>query len=239
MKRFYKLVSTHRTPAGFEIHLDGKPVKTPLKHNLQTLHSALADAIVREWAEQEDDIIPGSMPLTQILSTQIDKVATERGDMTAAIMKYLDTDLICYRTDHPPDIAKKQQEAWDPWINWFKNTYVCSLQTTTGLTALHQDENTHKTVLDYVESMEVEEFTILQMLVPATGSLVLPLAFLKGAIDTGTLYNAIRVEERHKEELYDADRYGSDPAQQKKDDALRIDITAARRFLDLTKSGTH
>ena len=109
MKRFYKLVSTKKEPGGFGVCLDGKPVKTPSGTLLLAPTENLADEIVKEWAAQEEIIVPDSMPLTQILTTKIDRISKERQAMSEAVMKYLDTDLLCYRTTEPPELAQMQQ----------------------------------------------------------------------------------------------------------------------------------
>ena len=116
MKRFYKLVSTNKTAEGWAIHLDGKPVKTPIRTTLIAPNEALANELVREWAAQEETIDPETMPLTQILSTQIDRVRVQRAAMSTEILKFLNTDLLCYRApkDQPPGQLERQAEIWDP-----------------------------------------------------------------------------------------------------------------------------
>lgn len=111
MKRFYKMVSSKKTDEGYAIQLDGKIVNTPLGQTMAALTEALADAIVLEWAAQEDKIKPETMPLTQILTTRIDKTR-DRGAITEAVMKYLDTDLVCYWAKEPEALAKRQKEVW-------------------------------------------------------------------------------------------------------------------------------
>jgi len=83
MNRFYTLVSTHKTEGGYEIHLDGRPVKTPLKKVLLAGNEGVANALQAEWAAQDDEIKPDSMPLTQIISTQIDRIGQERETIQA------------------------------------------------------------------------------------------------------------------------------------------------------------
>jgi len=78
MKRFYKLVSVDAVRNGFEIQLDGRNIKTPMKNILSAPSRKLADAIMAEWAAQDKEILPDTMPLTQILSTRIDRVSNER-----------------------------------------------------------------------------------------------------------------------------------------------------------------
>ncbi|MCB1721910.1 MAG: hypothetical protein KDI11_09165, partial [Alphaproteobacteria bacterium] len=110
MKKFYKLVSVHQDIGGWAVHLDGRPVKTPLKKTLLAPTEALAASIQEEWAAQDETIDPETMPLTQILSTQIDRVSAQRDAMSAELLKFLDTDLICYRApkDQPAGQAERQ-----------------------------------------------------------------------------------------------------------------------------------
>ena len=232
MKRFYKLVSTHKEPNGWAVHLDGKPVKTPAKILLLAPNEKLADLIVQEWATQEEAIDPDSMPLTQILSTQIDQVGAQRETMTTEILKYLNTDLICYRAgENPPGQSEKQAESWDPWISWFEEKFGVSLKTTTDLIALTHDEAAYNAAQAHIENLDDAHFTVLQMLVPLSGSLVLALAFTESAITPDELFAATHVEEHFKDEIYDAERYGRDPLQEQKDEVMMRDLNAAEIFL--------
>ncbi len=235
MKRFYKLVSTHREAEGYAIHLDGRPVKTPMRTVLIAPNEALANEIVKEWAAQEDMIDPETMPLTQILSTQIDRVSGQREEMSVPLLKYLDTDLLCYRApkDEPPGQAEKQAEIWDPSLAWFEKRFGTALQTTSDLIALAQPESAHKAVQETVESYDEARFTALQLVVPLAGSLVLALAFIEGEITPQELYIATRVEEHFKDEIYNAEKYGRDPLIEKKDAAMMRDLEATATFLKL------
>lgn len=232
MKRFYKRVSTKKEPEGWVIHLDEKPLRTPAKAALLAPTEKLAEAIVKEWKSQEDEISPETMPLTQILSTQIDQVTYQRKQMTQAILKYLNTDLLCYRAGgEPPGQAEKQAEAWDPWLSWFKEKFGEELGITDGLAAIPQPAEAHQKVHDYIENLDNAHFTILQMLVPTSGSLVLGLAFIEHAIQPEEIYKAARVEEHFKDEIYNAEFYGRDPLIQKKDAVMQRDLKAAKEFL--------
>lgn len=233
MKKFYKLVSVETVDNGFAIQLDGKPVKTPSGAVLQAPTQALADGITAEWAAQEDEIVPDTMPLTQILTTEQDQVAMARAEMTDKVLAYLDTDLICYRAAEPAALAQKQQQIWDPWLVWFKEHYEEELESTTGLAALKQPENAHKRVKEAVNMMNDYEFTVLQMVTPLAGSLVLALAFVKGDASPDDLYDAAYVEENYKAEIYNEAEHGAAPLQEKKQAAMKRDLVAARKFLEL------
>ncbi|MEM7650933.1 MAG: ATP12 family protein [Pseudomonadota bacterium] len=232
MKRFYKLVSSAKETGGWSIQLDGKPVKTPMKATLLAPNQALADLIVQEWAAQEDIIDPETMPITQILSTQTDQVANQRAEMSVEILKYLDTDLLCYRAGvEPPGQADAQAQSWNPWLKWFEDKFGEKLKTTTDLVALRHDESAHKAAREFAEALDDAHFTVLQMLVPLSGSLVLAMAFTERAISPQELFDATHVEEHFKDKIYNAELYGRDPLQEQKDEVMMRDLKAAEVFL--------
>lgn len=233
MKRFYKLVSVHETQDGHEIHLDGRAVKTPMKAALSCASEKLAGAMMTEWAAQEEEILPDTMPLTQILSTRIDRVAQERGAMEPLILAYLNTDLVCYHADNPEALRAQQISMWGVSLSWFEQKYGGALLVTDGLAALTQPEELHAAVRDNVQNLTADYFTILQLVCAASGSLVLALAFVHGEVDAAHIFDAVRIEESYKDDLYNAEKYGPDPAQDKKDKALLRDLKAAEQYLKL------
>jgi chaperone required for assembly of F1-ATPase len=233
MKRFYKLVSTQETNNGYLIMLDGRAVKTAMKEELLASTEALANALVLEWSGQEEEIVPDSMPLTQILSTKIDRVAKERSAMEEILFKYVDTDLLCYRTDHPPELQTAQEEAWDGYLEWFENEHGANLETTHAITALTQSAAAHDAIQSNIKSLSDDHFTVLQLVSSSCGSLVLGLAALVGKANADELYAAIRVEEKFKAEIYNEEFYGGDPAQEQKDKAIQADLKSALEYLEL------
>ena len=170
------------------------------------------------------------MPLMQILATKIDQVSVGRAVMTEEVMKYLDTDLICYRTDQHP-LAEPQKKSWDPWVEWFAGKFGVTLETTMGLKALKQPEQAHDDVRDYIDALDDDAFTILQIITPLSGSVVLALAFVEGAISADEIFAVMRIEENWKAELYNEKLHGPDPAQGKKDAAIKADLAAAEKYL--------
>lgn len=235
MKRFYKTVATGTDSSGYTVLLDGRPVKAPSGKLLAAPCEALAQELMKEWAAQDIEIVPDSMPLTQILTTRIDRVSREREAMSAAILKYLDTDLLCYRTDHPPALAQAQGEAWDPWLAWFERRFGTPLETTTGLRALRQDEALAERIREHVQAMDDDVFTVFQLVTALGGSMVLALAFMEDELSPAQLFEAIRVEERWKAALYDEERYGPDPMQARKDESAQTDLAAAQLYLKALK----
>ena len=231
MKRFYKLVSTQKTSNGYHIMLDGRPVKTALKRELLAPNEVMANALVLEWSGQDEEIIPDSMPLTQILSTKIDRVEHEREAIQSYLFKYLDTDLLCYRTNHPPELQEAQEEMWNPYLDWFEKEYGQALETTFEISALQQSDDAHEKVQESIKALDDHHFTALQLIVSAAGSIVLGLAALKDKASADDIYAAMRVEENFKAKIYNEEFYGADPAQEEKDKATQADLNAATEYL--------
>lgn len=231
MKRFYKTVTTSQNTGLYKILLDGRTVKTPEKQELATKYKGLADSIMKEWAKQEENILPEAMPLTQILTTKIDRVEFQRPEMTERLLKYLDTDLVCYRADHPPEIAERQALHGDPALVWFEKKFGVALKTTITLNALAQPKEAHAKVFDFINTINHDKFTILQLVTSLSGSLILSLMFLEGDLNAVAIFNASHAEESYHAEIYNEEKYGPDPIQGKKDEAVKRDLAAAEEYL--------
>src|SRR5688572_706994 len=70
-KRFYKAVSVAPRENLFEVHLDGRAIRTPAKQPLAVATEPLARAIADEWEAQGERIDPATMPLTKLVNTAI------------------------------------------------------------------------------------------------------------------------------------------------------------------------
>ena len=232
MKRVYKLASYNKTEDGFVIQLDGKTIKTPLAQPLAAPNRTIADAIVKEWLSQGENIIPDSMPVTQILTTALDRTR-ERDAVTKALLKYLDTDLLCYRVKEPVDLAKRQKETWDRWLTWFDEHFESPLEVTYGIDALTQDSDTHKQIWNYLEALDEFYFTVLQIVTSLTGSIVLGLAFVENEATPEDVYNAAELEEIYHTEIAGEAEYGADPVQERRQGVLRRELASSKEFLSL------
>lgn len=232
MKKFYHLVAVNHTPEGYVVLLDGKPVKTPAKRSLVMPTEALANEIMKEWVAQVDEIKPETMPLTQFMVTFLDKVQDQRDVIHKELMAYLDTDLVCYRTEDPPQYAEAQREAWDPLVTWFEQEFSAPLMTTTRIEALKQSETAHQNVETYVRNLNDHEFSVLQIVTAETGSLVMALMFLEGAITPDETFKAAQVEELLKSKIHHEDFYGKAPDVEKKQNNQLLAYNAARTLLE-------
>lgn len=235
MKRFYKLASTRKSDEGYEIQLDGKTIKTPLGQPIAAPTEALADAIVLEWAGQEEKVKPETMPLTQMLTTAIDKIR-DREKITESVMKYLDTDLVCYWTKEPEELAKRQKEVWGQWVKWFESHFEVPLYTTKKIDAIKQEDEAHKRTWNYIEALDDYYFTALHVMTSLSGSLVLALAFTEGDINPQEIFEVSYLEELFRGEIYNEEKYGAAPNEEAERAAFMRDAEASQKFLELANS---
>lgn len=232
MKRFYKIVSVSQEASGYVVQLDGKTIKTPMKDTMVVPSELLAHAIMQEWADQSEEICPETMPLTQVLNSKIDRVQPNRSELEKNALRYLDTDLICYRGGDEEGIEERQKDVWDPLITWFENDFSYALKTTSSLAAVRQSEQVHELVDGAVRHLDDDRFTLLYLITTEIGSLISALAFIKKAIDPSALMKVAFVEEDLKDELYKAEKYGPDPMIEKKRKALNISLHAYETYRD-------
>ena len=142
MKRFWKDVWVQPEWDAWGIRLDGRPVKTPAQAPLAAPNQKLADAIADEWRSVEGEVDPRAMPLTGLANAAIDRVAPERQAFAGGLVRYAEADLACYRSEWPPELATRQQAAWDPLLAWARRRYDVDFSMTSGLMHVPQPQAT-------------------------------------------------------------------------------------------------
>lgn len=226
MKRFYKSVAVDPTPEGFRIFLDGKPVITPGRDALLLPTQAMADTIAEEWRLQGEEIIPVSMPMLRLANTTLDGVSKTREAVVAAILRFGEHDLICYRAEGPAALAARQQQAWDPMLDWVASRFGVSLTAATGLGHIAQPAETMARLGQAIAAYDDFALASLHVMASITGSLVLALALAEGALNPAQAFQMSRIDEDHQTELW-----GEDAEAAKRAHALAREMDVAMAFL--------
>lgn len=234
MKRFYKAADIIQDGEGYGVQLDGRSVKTPGKVNLIAPNEKLARLSAEEWNAQGEHILPETMPLTQLLNTRLDHIVNggQRPALEREILKFINTDLLCYRADAPEDLVARQDQHWQKPLDWFERETGLRFEVTQGLAALTQDKAIHERMAAEIAALDDDRFTIAQMITPACSSSVLALAFVKHGASVDDLMACSFLEEDHKFDLYNEAVHGGDPLTEKKRKALRRDLEAASAYLN-------
>lgn len=228
MKRFWKDAAAVPAEGGHDIHLDGKPVRTPGRVSLTLPSPALAEAIAEEWRAVGETIDPRAMPLTGLANAAIDRIAPDPAAFAAGLAKYGESDLLCYRADHPLELQLRQQAAWDTLLHWARARYGIDPVTTTGVMHRPQSPETVARLAETVATRSPFELAALSPLVTVTGSLIAALALLEGAATSEDIWSAANLDED-----WQVEHWGEDDLARKARTARRADFDAGARFLSL------
>ena len=227
-KRFYKKVEVEALEDGFAVVLDGRPVRTPMKSKLQLPSQRLASAVAEEWDAQTETIDLTSMALTGFANTALDRVRSRRKEVLDEIVGYADTDLLCYRAADPPDLVKRQEQEWQPHLDWLARIHGVKLVSTVGIVHVKQDVDALAAIRRVVGVRDDFTLTGLHVLMMGTGSFVLGLAVLEGALEASAAVAAGLLDE-----IYQAELWGEDPLLTERVEGLRRELLAAERFISL------
>ncbi len=204
-RRFWKTADIQPQGAGWEVVLDGRPLRTPGKLPLILPTEALARAIAAEWDAQTDVIDPNRMPLTRAANSAVEKVTPQFHDVTSMLGDYGGTDLLSYRASEPEALTRMQALGWDPLIDWAATELRAPLRITHGVIPVPQDPAVLLKLQAEIASLDAFALTALHDLVTLPGSLILGLAVLRGRLDAETAWNLARIDEE-----FQADRWGRD-----------------------------
>lgn len=229
-KRFWKTVSVTEAEGepGYAVHLDTRRVMTPGKRPLTLPTRPMAEAVAAEWAAQEDEIRPLTMPVTRAANSAIERVAPNHAEVAAMLAAYAETDLTCHRAETPEALAERQAAAWDPLLDWLADTRGARLFPTAGILPVDQPPRSLATLSSHVAAFDAFRLTALHDLVTLSGSLVIGLAVAHGRLDPDAAWAASRIDEDWQIEQWGRDAEAEAAAAVK----LR-DFQRARAFWDL------
>lgn len=232
MKRFWDQAACVEEDGNFAVLLDGRPMRLPGGGTLRVATRALGEALAGEWQSAGGGAKGGKMswddvPLTRLAGTAAERIAPAPDATVAAIAKYAETELLCYRaTDQA--LAARQAEAWDPWLDWAARELGVELATTIGIMPIAQDAAALAAVHRVVAPLSPVGLSALGVLVPALGSLVLGVAVQR---------RALNCEEAHRlsilDELYQEERWGLDWEAEDRRQKVAADLAVAAKLAAL------
>ncbi len=226
-KRFYKDVTVTED---LGIALDGRPVKTPMKAPLRLPTRALADALAAEWAEQGAEIKPATMTLTKLANTAIDRVGEHRAAIAQEVLDYANSDLVCYRTDRPPQLVAYQATAWDPIVDWARTALDAPFEVTDGILHRPQPEAALAAFAAAVQPLSDFELAAFHSIMTLTGSALIAMMLARQATTPDAAWTAAHVDED-----YQVEHWGEDAEAQARRAARHAEFMACCRFMGLAR----
>ena len=231
-KRFYRGATVETGSQGFDVRLDGKPVRTPAQRPLAAPMRAVAEAIAAEWEAQADTIDPARMPLTRLANVIIDAVADAPAAVAAEIEKYLNSDLLFYRAGEPDDLVARQAQHWDPLLAWAADTFGARFVLSQGVIHVAQPEAavaaaSRAIPRDTTQPDGPWRLGALASVTNLTGSALIALALAAGRLDADAAWAAANVDED-----WNMATWGEDALALERRDFRRRELQAAARVLD-------
>jgi len=227
-KRHYAAVATLQQGDSWQVLLDSAVLHTPAKHAIDIPTEALADAIAEEW--DCDILSPHAMPLTRLASIAHDIVPAQRELLLEDMMRYGETDLLCYRASEA-DLAALQAQHFDPVLTWAEATHGLQFETTHDAAPIAQPEASLRALRVLLMRADAFELAALAMATPILGSVLLALALWEAAITPEEAIAAARVDE-----TYQAAKYGEDDETEASWREKARDIVACAKILNKATS---
>ena len=220
MKRFWREAKAVRGEDGWHVALDTRRVKTQGGNPLALPNEALAELLAGEWAAQGEEVDPASFRHRDIADFAIDVVAPDRAAAIAALLRYAETDTLCYRADPDEPLWKRQQEVWEPLLSACEAREGVRFQRVSGVMHRPQDAAALKKLRARLESLDDFTLAALTTLASLAASLTIGLAALEPEADGEALWNAANLEEDWQADLWGRDWEAEERREQRKCDFL-------------------
>lgn len=215
-KRFWREAAPAQSEGGFEIHLDGRPVKTPQGRIVSLPTAAMAGAVAMEWSAVEQHVEFAHMPLTRLAFAAIDRMDEVREETRAEVLCYAETDLLCYPSDYPEALIQREAAAWQPVLDWARAELGLDFHQNKTLIHKPQPAETLAKISDLLDAMSACERAGMMAAIPLFGSVVLALAVWRGRLSGDDAFTASRIGE-----TFQAEQWGRDDEAEKRAADLR------------------
>lgn len=233
MKRFWSEVTAVKVDRGWQVMLDGRPIKTQGGAEQIVPSAPLAEALADEWQRQGpnkgDEIDPAGFVLRDMADYAIDHIRPDRTGAIAKLLAFADTDTLCYRADPEDALYRKQQEVWEPLVADFEQREGVTLTRVSGIVHRPPPQETLAKLSTRLNGLDDFTLAAVQPLASLSASLCIALSVLEPAADIDTLWNAANLEEE-----WQADLWGRDEEAEEARAKKRAEFVQAARFAALT-----
>jgi chaperone required for assembly of F1-ATPase len=202
MKRFWKEVGVEPAADGWRVTLDGRPIRTQGGRPQLLPSRAVAEALAEEWRAQGDEVDPQGFPLRDLADYALDHVAADRAAAIAGLLRYAETDTLCYRADPDEPLYRRQQALWEPLVAAFEARHGVRLERVSGIVHRPQPAATMARLGEILAAHDDLTLAALATLAPLAASLSVALEALEPGADADALFAAANCEQDWQAELW-------------------------------------
>jgi chaperone required for assembly of F1-ATPase len=225
MKRFWADVGVAERDGGWRVLLDGRPIKTQMGAPQVVPGPALAEMLAAEWAAQGEEVDPAGFAMRDMADYAIDIVAPDPAATIGTLLRFAETDTLCYRADPDEPLWKRQHAVWEPIVQGFEAREGVRLERVSGVVHRPQAEATLAALRARLEALGPFELAALEAMTSLSASLCVGLSALDPDADAEALWHAAELEEAWQAELW-----GSDPLAEARREKRKRDFMRAARF---------
>ena len=205
-RRFWKDVSIGEGSDGFDVLLDGRPLRTPSKDRVLLPTRPSAELVAAEWRMVGDVVNPNAMPVTRIVNSALDGVAREMQAVAEDLVKYSGSDLICYRAPDPERLVARQAENWDPLLDWMNETFGARFTLAEGVMFHAQPERAMAAVRREIGKIDRPiPLAAIHVMTTLMGSVILALAVAHERLSPAEAWAAAHLDEDFQMEIWGED----------------------------------
>jgi len=205
VKRFWKKVQVAEGEDGFRVTLDGRPLRTQGGAPQIVPTREMAEALAEEWRAQGEDVDPGSFPLRDMADLAIDRIGPDRASHIASLLRYAETDTLCYRADPEEPLFRRQDDLWEPLMKAAEERHGLRFERVSGIMHRAQPGATLETLRAVLEQQGDFTLAALATMAPLGASLIVALAALEDEADAARLFASANCEEDWQAELWGTD----------------------------------
>ncbi len=146
------------------------------------------------------------VPLTRLAGTAQERIAPDPAPVADALAKYAETDLLCYRAEHPLPLVVRQAREWQPWLDWLEQTHGARLLPHRGdRPPAAGPAGARGGPPCAGRAAAARSWPRSASPIPALGSAALGLALAEGALDAQRAHELASLDE-----LYQVEQWGED-----------------------------
>lgn len=205
MKRFYTAATAAPADGGWRVLLDGRAIKTAMGAPQVVPGEALAEALAGEWNAQGEEMTPAGFVLRDMADYAIDIVGADRDAAIAGLLRFAETDTLCYRADPEDALFARQQEVWEPCLQAAETRHGIRFKRISGIIHRAQPAATLDALRAHLAALDDFTLAATNTLASLAASLTVALAALDDGADAEALWAVANLEEDWQAALWGED----------------------------------
>ena len=160
------------------------------------------------------------------LEQAVGEIKVRRGDVIDKLVEFAPTDSLLFWANND-ELIKKQEQLWNPILNWANKELNAKYITTKNLDVPEQDEYSINNLKNFMENLSDKELAAFYLASVNMKSELLAAALVKGHISAEQAFDAANLEE-----LWQAEHWGKESVSEQKRQSLKQELRDIEQFLN-------